>query len=70
MQPIHGAEAENRIDGRNEESNLPVLPSEKITNPTEEYVATINLIGITIDKNNYPEPYNVPEQQEKHQGNG
>ena len=25
MQPIHGMEAENRIDGSNEEGNLPVL---------------------------------------------
>ena len=26
VQPIHGAEAENQIDGSNEEVNLPVLP--------------------------------------------
>ena len=69
MQPIHGTEAENRIDGSDKEGNLTVLPSGQITNPTEEDVAVLHCIGIKIDNDNYPAPDNVPEQQEQHHGN-
>ena len=70
MQPIHGTKAENQIVWRNEEDNLPVLPSGKIMNPTEENIDVLRCIGITIDDKNYPAPENVPEQQEKQQWNG
>ena len=49
VQPICGTEAENRFDGSDEEGNLPVLPSGKITNPMEDDIAVLCCIGITID---------------------
>ena len=60
MQPICGTEVENRIDDNNKEGKFPVLTSGKITNPTEEYMAVLHCILITIDEENYPVPENVP----------
>ena len=54
MEPIHGTKGKTRIDGSNEEGNLPVLSSGKITNPTEEDIAVLRCIDITIDENNDP----------------
>ena len=70
MQPIHSTEAENRIGESNEEGNLTVLPSREITNPTEDDMAALCCIAITIYHNNDPVPENVPEYQYQHQGNG
>ena len=70
MQLIHGTEAENRIDGIDEEVKLPVLTSGQIKNPTEENMSVLRCIGIKIDDDNYPAPENAPEQQKQQQGNG
>ena len=50
MQPIHGMEVDNLISDVNQEGNLPVLPPGKFMNPTEEYMAILRCIGITIDE--------------------
>ena len=65
IQQIHGTEAENQIDGIDEEIKLPVLPSGQIMNPTEEDVAILHCIGITIGDDNYPAPETILEQQEQ-----
>ena len=70
MQPIHYMEVENEIDGSDKEGNLPVLPSGKIANPTEDDMSVIFGIGITIDVDNDPAPENFTEQKEQQQGNG
>ena len=68
LQPIDGAEAENRIGGREEEGNMPVLPSGQNMNPTAEYMAILRYIGITIDEDNDTAPENPPTQQQQQQG--
>ena len=70
MQLIRGTGAENWFDGSDKEGNLPVLPSGKITNPTEDDMSVIYGIGITIDVDNDPAPDNFTEQKEQQQGNG
>ena len=44
MQPIHGTEAENLINGSYEEGNLPAIPSGGKLNPKEEYMAILRCI--------------------------
>ena len=56
VQPIIGMEAENRINGSNEEGNFPVIPLGKFSNPTKEDMAVLCCIGIIIDYNNDPVP--------------
>ena len=51
MQPIHGMEVDNLIGDVNQEGNLPVLPPGKVMNPTDEDMAILRCIGITIDAN-------------------
>ena len=69
MQLIHGTEAENRIDGIDEEVKLPVLTSGQIKNPTEENMSVLRCIGIKIDDKNNPALDNVPDQQDQQQRN-
>ena len=54
MKFIHGTEAENQIDGSDEEGNLPFLPSGQIINPMEEDIVILRFIGITIYDDNDP----------------
>ena len=65
IQRIHSTESYNWINGSDEEGNLHVLPSGKITNSTEEDIAVICWTVITIDDDNYSVPYNVTEHKEK-----
>ena len=60
MQPINGAEVENRIGGSYKEGNVPILPSGQITNPTEDSMAVLCFVDIVIDDENYPTPWNIP----------
>ena len=69
IKPIHGMWADNQIDRSEIEDNLSVLPSGKITIPTEYYMAALCCIGITIDDENYPAPDNAPKQEDQQQGN-
>ena len=70
MKIIHGTEAENRINGSDKEGNFPVLPSRKITNPTEEDTGIVCCVVITIDESNDTTPENAPEEQDQQQWNG
>ena len=49
---------------------MPVLPSGQILNPTEEDMAVLCCIRITIYDHNYSAPENVPEQKYQQVGNG
>ena len=70
IQLIHGTEAEKKINGSDEEGNLPVLPSGQMMNTTEEDMAILCWIWIRIDDDNDPAPYNAPEQQDQNEGKG
>ena len=49
MQRIYGVEADNRISGSNEECNIHILSSYHNTNITEDNMAILRCILITID---------------------
>ena len=70
MQPVHSMEVEDKIVKIKKEGNLPVLPSGKIMNLTEDDMDVLRCIVITIDCGNDTSPDHIPEQKYQQQGRG
>ena len=67
MQPIDGADAEEKIDRIWKEGNTPFLLSGQNMNLMEDYMTIIRCIGIAIDDKNDHFPYNSPAHQQQQQ---